>query len=100
MPGRASWSGGNGAIAVGLRHGAAPRRRGAKAVRQPLDRTILIIQARKDLQLCFPHQGQGCRYYGTELFTPESEGRFIAEGAVAHGNELPVCKTMGVKALT
>src|SRR6476646_11474585 len=40
--------------------------------RQPLDRTILITRARKDLRLCFPHQGQGRRYYGTELFSPES----------------------------
>ena len=39
--------------------------------RQPLDRTILITRARKDLRLCFPHQGQGPRYYGTELFSPE-----------------------------
>src|SRR5712672_3350313 len=29
-----------------------------------------------------------------------AEGRFIAEGAVAHGNELLVCKTMGVQVLT
>src|SRR4029077_3179980 len=29
-----------------------------------------------------------------------AEGRFIAEGAVAHGNELLVCKTMGVQAST
>src|SRR4029077_20589022 len=28
-----------------------------------------------------------------------AEGRFIAEGAIAHGNELLVCKTMGVKVL-
>jgi hypothetical protein len=40
--------------------------------RQPLDRTILITRARKDLRLCFPHQGEGRRYYGTELFSPES----------------------------
>lgn len=40
--------------------------------RHPLDRTILITRARKDLRLCFPHQGQGRRYYGTELFSPES----------------------------
>jgi hypothetical protein len=39
--------------------------------RQPLDRTILITRARKDLRLCFPHQGQGPRYYGTELFRPK-----------------------------
>src|SRR5271157_5784699 len=39
--------------------------------RQPLDRTILITRARKDLRLCFPHQAQGPRYYGTELFSPE-----------------------------
>ena len=37
--------------------------------RQPLDRTVLITRARKDLRLCFPHQGQGPRYYGTELFS-------------------------------
>src|ERR1700720_911249 len=40
--------------------------------RQPLDRTILITRARKDLRLCFPHQGEGRRYYGTELFSSES----------------------------
>jgi DDE superfamily endonuclease len=39
--------------------------------RQPLDRTILITRARKDLRLCFPHQGPGRRYYDTELFSPE-----------------------------
>ena len=39
--------------------------------RQPLDRTILITRARKDLRLCFPYQGQGRRYYATELFSPE-----------------------------
>jgi hypothetical protein len=39
--------------------------------RQPLDRTILITRARKDLRLCFPHQGPGRRYYGTELFSPQ-----------------------------
>jgi hypothetical protein len=39
--------------------------------RQPLDRTILITRARKDLRLCFPYQGPGPRYYGTELFSPE-----------------------------
>jgi hypothetical protein len=40
--------------------------------RQPLERTILITRARKDLRLCFPHQGPGRRYYGTELFSPQS----------------------------
>jgi hypothetical protein len=40
--------------------------------RQPRDRTILITRARKDLRLCFPHRGQGRRYYGTELFSPKS----------------------------
>ena len=39
--------------------------------RQPLDRTILITRARKDLRLCFLHQGPGPRYYGKETFTPE-----------------------------
>ena len=40
--------------------------------RQALDRTILLTRARKDLRLCFAHQGPGPRYYGTELFSPES----------------------------
>jgi DDE superfamily endonuclease len=39
--------------------------------RQPVDRTILITRARKDLRLCFPYQGPGLRYYGTELFSPQ-----------------------------
>ena len=39
--------------------------------RQPLDRTVLITRARKDLRLCFPDHSPGPRYYGTELFSPE-----------------------------
>jgi hypothetical protein len=39
--------------------------------RQGLDRTILLTRARKDLRLCFPHSGQGPRYYGKETFTPQ-----------------------------
>src|ERR1700761_9332595 len=38
----------------------------------PLERTIIITRARKDLRLCCAHQGQVRRYYGTELFSPQS----------------------------
>jgi hypothetical protein len=39
--------------------------------RQPVDRTILITRARKDLRLCFPDRNPGPRYYGRELFSPQ-----------------------------
>lgn len=40
--------------------------------RQARDRTILLTRGRKDLRLCLAHHGPGRRYYGTELFSPES----------------------------
>jgi hypothetical protein len=40
--------------------------------RQPVDRTVLITRARKDLRLCFPDHSPGRRYYGKETFSPEA----------------------------
>jgi len=39
--------------------------------RADLPRSTLTCRTRKDLRLCFRHQGSGGRYYGEQTFTPE-----------------------------
>src|SRR6185295_10009297 len=39
--------------------------------RAELPRSALTCRARKDLRLCFRHQGAGPRYYAQQTFTPE-----------------------------
>jgi hypothetical protein len=52
-------------------------------------RTHLLCRARKDLRLCFRHQGAGTRYYGQEKFTPqqvyEDKGRQWQRARIFHG---------------
>ncbi len=42
-----------------------------RVFRQPWERTAVLCRARKDLRLCFRHEGPGRRYYGQEKFTPQ-----------------------------
>lgn len=39
--------------------------------RAELERSTLTCRGRKDLRLCFRHEGSGRRYYGEKTFTPE-----------------------------
>ena len=59
--------------------------------RQPVDRTILITRARKDLRLCFPDPTPGPRYYGPEHFSPEEVSQDSSipwkEAKIFHGSK-------------